>query len=107
MHNILTLHLAASASESETADDSDVEGNLLACPGGNVTTAMERWSMENGIILNTPRYCELCLCTCMTPLNITNQQYFDMRPIVTNVKDGMIVSAVRFVKEQNVLRLLV
>jgi len=77
------------------------------CRGGNVTTAFERWEMENGVILHTPRYCELCFCTCTTPFNAKDQQYFDLGPLISHVEQGMIVSAIRFVKDGNVISLAV
>jgi len=98
---------AASGGVEEINGPEEMNGGPLACPGGNVTIAMERWSMEPGIILNTPRYCELCLCTCMTPMDTSDQQYFDARSVVADTSNGMIITAVRFTKENQVIRLAV
>lgn len=79
-----------------------VNSNEPICKDG-VRTAVEGWQMENGVILNTPRYCELCLCTCTTPFYSKDQEYFDLEPVLSNVKSGMIVTAIRFVKHGQVI----
>ena len=72
-----------------------------------LTTAVERWGMENGVILAAPVYCELCLCTCMVPQTESEQNYFDLQETVADVANGYIISALKFVKEGRVIRLAV
>ena len=74
---------------------------------GETRVAKERWEMEYGVILRNPQYCELCVCTCMTPQNPEDQHYVDLTPQEADVESGFIVSAVRFVQEDKILRLAV
>ena len=69
--------------------------------------AKERWEMEAGIILNTPQYCELCLCICDDPLLKEGHHFWDLTPSVADVFSGYVVSAVRFEQVGKVMKLVV
>jgi hypothetical protein len=52
--------------------------------------------MENGVILNTPQYCEVCYCVCEDPMNAGGVYNFDVAPLKTDVANGFVVTGMRF-----------
>jgi hypothetical protein len=74
---------------------------------GDWKRAKEHWEMEYSMILLGPQYCELCLCTCLSPQNPADQHFVSLLPALADASSGFVVSAVRFTQENNVLRLAV
>ena len=60
--------------------------------------ANERWAMENGIILNTPAYCELCYCICEDPMSEDGRYNFDVAALKADIANGFAVTGMRFEK---------
>jgi len=63
--------------------------------------------MEDGVILNTPQYCELCLCVCDDPLTNEGRHFFDLSPSVADVQKGFVVTAVKFEQTGQTMRMIV
>jgi hypothetical protein len=76
-----------------------------SCPGGKISKANERWAMENGIVLNTPQKCELCLCVCNDPMTPEGIWFFDLAPITADTANGFVVTALRFERREKTLAL--
>ena len=76
--------------------------------GQGVMVARERWEMEPGIILNTPQYCELCLCICDDPLSASARYQFSTKATGATPKDiGYVVTGLRFRRIGNIFSLQV
>ena len=61
-----------------------------------VGKAHQRWAMESGVILNTPQYCELCLCVCMDPMSDEGRWNFDLSSLTADTANGYVVTGLRF-----------
>jgi len=64
------------------------------------------WRMEQDVLVDTPHFCEICVCYCFEPLikylGSATTRYFSLRSVRSNLKKDRIIVGLKFhrVKDQ-------